>query len=497
MRPKEKGLSDDDIERIVNFDWDASSDDESDDEMYDISAVLEKNLEGIVQRGETIEIDLLENMIAEECEPKSCVADNCFEKVDPKTLKWEKRPFAPLETSWEENTLKVDDVMMPVEYFCTFFNSQVFDLITQQTDLYALQEHGIGLKCTVEDIKRYIGILLYMGVLKLPQLKMAWSKDLNLTAITDSMPRGKFEKIKQCLHFNDNTKQSKKGDLNYDKLYKIRPLLDSLKENFGKLPQEEHQSIDEQIIAFKGRSSFKQYNPAKPHKWGLKMFTRAGTSGLVYDFTLYVGEGTCPAYGLGLSSDIVLYLAKGLPKDKHFKLYFDNWFTSVSLLISLKEMGIFATGTVRKNRISNCQLLSDAELKKRGRESFDMKCEINNNIACVKWFDNKPVQLISSCESNEPVGICKRWNPKEKAYIDVARPAIVASYNKGDFSVGVNANESSSSNLESAVGINNDSSTSSAAVQGTPVDIPSVPPQQTSKRKLNDNEYDIRPVTLR
>ncbi|XP_054746160.1 piggyBac transposable element-derived protein 3-like [Anastrepha obliqua] len=362
MRPKEKGLSDDDIERIVNFDWDASSDDESDDEMDAISAVLEKNLEGIVQRGETI---------------------------------------------------------------------QVFDLITQQTDLYALQEHGIELKCTVEDIKRYIGILLYMGVLKLPQLKMAWSKDLNLTAITDSMPRGKFEKIKQCLHFNDNTKQSKKGDLNYDKLYKIRPLLDSLKENFGKLPQEEHQSIDEQIIAFKGRSSFKQYNPAKPHKWGLKMFTRAGTSGLVYDFTLYVGEGTCPAYGLGLSSDIVLYLAKGLPKDKHFKLYFDNWFTSVSLLISLKEMGIFATGTVRKNRISNCQLLSDAELKKRGRGSFDMKCEINNNILCVKWFDNKPVPLISSCESNEPVGICKRWNPKEKAYIDVARPAIVASYNKG------------------------------------------------------------------
>jgi len=50
---------------------------------------------------------------------------------------------------------------------------------------------------------------------------------------------------------------------------------------------------------FPGQSSYKQYNPAKPHKWGLKMFTRAGTSGLVYNFTLYVGKGTCP------------YLAKG------------------------------------------------------------------------------------------------------------------------------------------------------------------------------------------
>lgn len=52
---------------------------------------------------------------------------------------------------------------------------------------------------------------------------------------------------------------------------------------------------------------------------------------------------------------------------------------------------------------------------------------------CVKWFDNKPVQLIFSCEGDQPVGICKRWSPKEKekAYIDISRPAIVASYNKG------------------------------------------------------------------
>lgn len=118
---------------------------------------------------------------------------------------------------------------------------------------------------------------------------------------------------------------------------------------------------------------------------------------------------------MGISSDVVLYLAKSLPKDKNFKLYFDNWFTSVSLLISLKEIGIFATGTVRKNRIRNCQLLSDAELKKHGRGSFDIKCEMNHNLVCVIWCDNKPVQLISSCEGDQPVGIYKRWSPKEKA----------------------------------------------------------------------------------
>ncbi|XP_049302012.1 piggyBac transposable element-derived protein 3-like [Bactrocera dorsalis] len=259
---------------------------------------------------------------------------------------------------------------------------------------------------------------------------MAWAQNIKLTAVADSMSRDRFMKIKQCLHFSDKSKQPKKGDSNYDKLYKIRALLNILKENFNKLPQEEHQSVDEQIIAFKGRSTFKQYNPAKPHKWGFKMFTRAGTSGMVFDFTLYVGEGTCPSYGLGLSSDVVLYLAQNLSKHKNYKLYFDNWFTSVSLLIALKEMGIFATGTVRKNRISSCQLVSDAELKKQGRGSFAVKCETNYNLVCLKWYDNKPVQVMSSCTDHRLVGVCKRWCPKEKVYIDVPRPAIIESYNK-------------------------------------------------------------------
>ncbi|XP_004518464.1 piggyBac transposable element-derived protein 3-like [Ceratitis capitata] len=378
--------------------------------MEDVSAVLEQNLEGIMDRAESIEIELLDNLIEEDNtqEPRS-IQNMCIEEIDSK----------------EEYTLEIHEVMKPVDYFSQFFDDRYIDLITQQTDLYGLQKLGIELKSTKVEIQRYIGTLLYLGVIKLPQFKMAWSQNLKLTAITDSLSR--------------NSKQPKKEDSYYDKLYKIRPLLDIVRENFNNLPQEEHQSVDEQIIAFrgflnflvKGRSRYKQYNPAKPNKWGLKMFARTGTSGLVYDFTLYVGEGTCPLYGLGISSDIVLYLAKNLPKQKIFKLYFDNWFTSVSLLIALKEMGIFATGTIRKNRINNCQLLSETELKKRGRGSFDTNCEINYNIVCLRWFDSKPVQLISSYIYHQPVGVCKRWSPKEKTYVDIQRPAIVACYNKG------------------------------------------------------------------
>ena len=65
-----------------------------------------------------------------------------------------------------------------------------------------------------------------------------------------------------------------------------------------------------------GQHCLKQYLPNKPHKWGFKMFTRAGVSGIIYDFTLYIGEGTCKSFGLGISSDIILDLASNIPENQ-------------------------------------------------------------------------------------------------------------------------------------------------------------------------------------
>ena len=69
--------------------------------------------------------------------------------------------------------------------------------------------------------------------------------------------------------------------------------------------------------------------------------------------------------------------------------------------------------------------------KKRVRVSYAMKSKINYNIICVKWLDKNSVQLFSSCEVYQTIGICWRWSPKDNAFIDVERPAIFASYNRG------------------------------------------------------------------
>ena len=59
---------------------------------------------------------------------------------------------------------------------------------------------------------------------------------------------------------------------NFDKLYKVRPLLDMLQTKCRKLPQEECHAVDEQIITTKSRSGNRQYLPSKPHIWGIKVW---------------------------------------------------------------------------------------------------------------------------------------------------------------------------------------------------------------------------------
>ena len=61
----------------------------------------------------------------------------------------------------------------------------------------------------------------------------------------------------------------------------------SIRQQFLTVDNEECQSIDEIMVPFKGRSTVRQYMPAKPHKMGFKSWGRAGASGIVHDFNVY------------------------------------------------------------------------------------------------------------------------------------------------------------------------------------------------------------------
>ncbi|KAK2710077.1 hypothetical protein QYM36_013676 [Artemia franciscana] len=193
------------------------------------------------------------------------------------------------------------------------------------------------------------------------------------------MSRDRFEQIKKYLHFNDNLTQKPRGDPGHDKIHKVRPLIEMIRDNFMKIPPEEHQAVDEQIVPTKQRISLKQYNPKKPHKWGYKFISRAGESGFVYDFEMYTGKGSVDVSDLGVGADFVLRLARGIPKHKNYKLFFDNWLFSLDLAQTLSDQGILTLATVSANRLKGCALESDSKLKARGRGSCDWRVETQSN----------------------------------------------------------------------------------------------------------------------
>lgn len=52
-------------------------------------------------------------------------------------------------------------------------------------------------------------------------------------------------------------------------------------------------------------------------------------------------------------------------------------------------------------------------------------------VACavVQWFDNKPIQLLSTYCGKEPQNTCTRWDKASKSRITIPCPKIVGQYN--------------------------------------------------------------------
>lgn len=305
--------------------------------------------------------------------------------------------------------------------------------IADQTNKYSVQRTGSSVGTTPSEIEQLIGMHLLMGVIRMPSYRMYWSEQTRYPPIADVMPLKRFEQLRRYLHVNDNTDCKPTTHADHDRLFKLRPLLTAFQANCLSIDQESEQSIDEQIVPYKGRVPIKQYVRNKPHKWGFKLFLRCGVSGIVYDFRVYTGKGTvsnAADSGLGISGNVVLDLCQNVPRGRNFEVYFDNWFSSEKLVEELKKDGILSVGTIRQNRLKGCPLSTDKQMKKDGRGAVSVAVKPSSGICAVKWMDSRPVTMISSHLGVEPAGQVKRWSTKEKKEIKVQCPAIVEVYNK-------------------------------------------------------------------
>jgi hypothetical protein len=175
-------------------------------------------------------------------------------------------------------------------------------------------------------------------------------------------------------------------------------------------------SIDEGMMAWKGRLVFKVYMPDKPDKYGIKAYLVCeSTSGYIWNLDIYSGKSR-PI------KNLVLDLLGPPLLDKGYHVYLDNYFNSVDLCEMLLVRNTYACGTFRLDRGAPKHMKTDTEKLKKGESTFVRK----GQVLVQAWRDKRPVKLISTIHSAKIVASNKRNHKGE----EIKKPEIVLDYNK-------------------------------------------------------------------
>ncbi|XP_064614532.1 piggyBac transposable element-derived protein 2-like [Liolophura sinensis] len=345
---------------------------------------------------------------------------------------WAELPLGPTDTAFKGpiEQLLTDGLQSPYEFFRLLITDNMLEHVERQTNLYAMSKSGIELKTTAKEIEVFIGLYLRMGLMKSHCVRAYWSWETRYPPVAEEMSRNRFELLARHIHFCENTSLTDEQKA-ADRVWKVRPWLGMLRTNLEKIIPLQDQSVDEIMVAFKGRSGLKQYIRNKPRKWGFKLWARAGSDGILHDFDVYQGKrDTDNSNRVGMGGNVVLEMTRKLPTDANFRIYADNLFSGLALVNELRDRGMWYVGTVRENRLKGCNLKSEKHLKKEKRGAVDSKLEVNSNTVVVRWMDNRKVDLISSFVGVEPITTVNRYDKKRKQFVEVECPAIVKMYNK-------------------------------------------------------------------
>ena len=113
----------------------------------------------------------------------------------------------------------------PVEIFEKVFSGKIFDLIVRETHRYATVCKNLSnITVSTDDVKKFIGILLFSSYHGLPSEKhyLSNDEDLKTDSVKEAMSRRKFQELNSILHFCYNV--GAVGN-KHNRYFKIKPLV--------------------------------------------------------------------------------------------------------------------------------------------------------------------------------------------------------------------------------------------------------------------------------
>ncbi|KAL7643479.1 UNVERIFIED_CONTAM: hypothetical protein RMT77_005461 [Armadillidium vulgare] len=185
----------------------------------------------------------------------------------------------------------------PIDAFNLMVTDDVYNLIVKQTNLNAQQmmvnksvSKSSRLKdwrdTDVEEIKNFLGIVMYMGIINHPSISTYWSKKsfYKNYFVPEIMSRNRFQLLLRFIRFADY----REGKT--DRLVKVKNLLEILENNFVTAKIPELTSADRNMVPYHGHLSVRQYNLEKTHKFGVKVYKLCDTNGYTYVNSVNYGK---------------------------------------------------------------------------------------------------------------------------------------------------------------------------------------------------------------
>lgn len=327
---------------------------------------------------------------------------------------------------------------LAVDFFHLFIDNHILGNVVRETNRYARQamaqrgkDPNSWTEVSLDELKAFLGLLIAMGIHRVPSLRDYWSTDwvLGVPAFSKIMARDRFLDIYYNVHLCDNSQMPRPGDPNFDKLFKVREFVDDVNTNF-RLNYKPHreQAVDEAMIKYKGRTSLKQYMPMKPIKRGIKMWCRADSSnGYLCEFSIYTGKS---AQGVehGLGHSVVSRLCQHI-KGHWYIVFCDNFFTSAKLIEDLYNDKILCCGTLRSGRKGfPAELFNKTAIKGMNRGDFIWR--MKGPMLALTWMDKKAVHAAGT-NQKAPTENTPTVNRKKKdgTVEQIPCPETIASYN--------------------------------------------------------------------
>lgn len=324
------------------------------------------------------------------------------------------------------NSLPQNKQLQPVDVFNFLIDEEVLTYILKETNRYAEQKIVVGIAnesitkyaritlwndINLADLKQFLGMIVWMGLDQKPELQDYWSQNiLYQNKISSIMSRNKFELILSHLHFCDN-----KNPTPNDKLYKISNFVKIMNNKFQKaFVPGEVVCLDETMIPFRGRLSFRQYIPGKRFKYGIKMYKLCSHGGYTWNTKIYCGKETT---GRNVTVSTVFEIMEPLLKSNR-TLCTDNFYTSVTLAHLLMEKKTHLVGTLRGRR----QFNPKAVVNKKLRRGEMYALQNNSKVIVGKWRDKRDVLFLTTKHKPELVDV----NTKRGI---VKKPNVIVDYN--------------------------------------------------------------------